>query len=153
MQVINEGDWTDRSLSYLCRTYDQLYVLELNQTELATEEDHRYEIDRWAKLFKATTWEDLRMIAENNKYMSEAAQEMYQLNEDELIREQCRAREEYYRREQRKEKRMRELEEALAEKESALAEKEKTFAEQRDMYQRRIQELEAQLANKVCKEK
>ena len=41
--------------------------------------------------------------------MSEAAQEMYQLNEDELIREQCRAR---------------------------------------DMYQRRIQELEAQLANK-----
>ena len=191
MQVINEGDWTDRSLSYLCRTYDQLYegeaytdtscaiqigildftlfrempefyasyrminvknhhiyshklqlyVLELNQTELATEEDHRYEIDRWAKLFKATTWEDLRMIAENNEYMSEAAQEMYQLNEDELIREQCRAREEYYRREQRKEKRMRELEEALAEKEKA-------FAEQRDMYQKRIQELEAQLANK-----
>ena len=73
--------------------------------------------------------------------MSEAAQEMYQLNEDELIREQCRAREEYYRREQRKEKRMRELEEAFAEKEKA-------FAEQRDMYQRRIQELEAQLANK-----
>lgn len=25
MQVINRGDWTDRSLSYLCRTYDQLY--------------------------------------------------------------------------------------------------------------------------------
>ena len=191
MQVINQGNWTDRSLSYLCRTYDQLYrgesytdtssviqigildftlfpempefyasyrmmnvknhhiyshklqihVLELNQTKLATEEDRQYEIDRWAKLFKATTWEDLRMIAEKNKYMSEAAEEMYQLNEDEIIREQCMAREEYYRQERRTQKRMQELETALAEKDQALA-------QQREMYQKRIQELEAQLADK-----
>lgn len=201
MQVINQGNWADRSLSYLCRTYDQLYrgeqytdtssviqigildftlfpempefyasyrmmnvknhhiyshklqihVLELNQTELATEEDRQYEIDRWAKLFKATTWEDLRMIAEKNKYMSEAAEEMYQLNEDEIIREQCMAREEYYRQERRTQKRMQELEAsnakkdaALAERDAALAEKDKTL----DMYQKRIQELEAQLADK-----
>jgi predicted transposase/invertase (TIGR01784 family) len=25
MQVVNLGNWTDRSLSYLCRTYDSLY--------------------------------------------------------------------------------------------------------------------------------
>lgn len=25
MQVVNEGNWTDRSLSYLCRSYDTLY--------------------------------------------------------------------------------------------------------------------------------
>ena len=25
MQVVNEGNWTDRSLSYLCRSYDSLY--------------------------------------------------------------------------------------------------------------------------------
>ena len=25
MQVVNEDNWTDRSLSYLCRSYDSLY--------------------------------------------------------------------------------------------------------------------------------
>jgi len=56
------------------------------------------------------------MIAEKNKYMSEAAEEMYQLNEDEIIREQCMAREEYYRQERRTQKRMQELEAQLADK-------------------------------------
>ena len=32
-----------------------LSVLSLNQTELATEDDKKYGIDYWAKLFKATT--------------------------------------------------------------------------------------------------
>ncbi len=129
----------------------QIHVLELNQTELATEEDRQYEIDRWAKLFKAATWEDLRMIAEKNKYMSEAAEEMYQLNEDEIIREQCMAREEYYRQERRTQRRMQELEAANAEKDAALAEKDAALAEKDrtlDMYQKRIQELEAKLADK-----
>lgn len=49
----------------------QLRVLELNQVELATEEDQKYQIDRWAKLFKATTWEDLRMIAEKDHALAE----------------------------------------------------------------------------------
>ena len=29
MQVVNEHNWQDRSLSYLCRSYDQLYQGEL----------------------------------------------------------------------------------------------------------------------------
>ena len=37
------------------------------------------------------------MIAEKNKYMSEAAMAMYELNADEIIRQQCMAREEYNR--------------------------------------------------------
>ena len=48
-------------------------------------------------MFKAGTWEELRMIAEKNKYMSEAAMAMYELNADEIIRQQCIAREEYNR--------------------------------------------------------
>ena len=43
-------------------------------------------------MFKAGTWEELRMIAEKNKYMSEAAMAMYELNADEIIRQQCMAR-------------------------------------------------------------
>lgn len=147
----------------------QLRVLELNQVELATEEDQKYQIDRWAKLFKATTWEDLHMIAEKDEYMSEAAAEMYKMNEDEIIREQCLAREEYYRYEKRTQKRLQRLDEiekeleeksrvleeknhALAEKDHALAEKDHVLAEQKDQldaYRKRMEDLEAQLSKKV----
>lgn len=76
-----------------------LHVLDLTKIELATEADRLRELDYWAKLFKAKTWEELRMIAEKNKYMSEAAAAMYELNADEIVRQQCRAREEYNRHE------------------------------------------------------
>ncbi len=149
MQVENENNWTDRSLSYLCRNFDQLHrgqdydfvfdtyhigildytlfkdkpefyaenmmmnirnhkifndkfhlnVLSLNQIHLATEEDKLWSLDLWAKLFKATTWEDLKMIADNNSTMATATKVIYEYNEDELIRRQCRAREEYERHE------------------------------------------------------
>jgi hypothetical protein len=36
--------------------YSDLFLL------FGTEEDRHYGIDRWAKLFKTKTWEDLRMI-------------------------------------------------------------------------------------------
>ena len=39
------------------------------------------------------------MIAQSDKYMSEAAAEIYRMNADEIIKEQCRAREDYYRHE------------------------------------------------------
>ena len=37
------------------------------------------------------------MIAENNEFMQEATETLYALNADELIRQQCLAREDYYR--------------------------------------------------------
>lgn len=33
---------------------------------LAAEEDKAWEIDYWARLFKATTWEEIKMIAKQN---------------------------------------------------------------------------------------
>lgn len=39
-----------------------IHVIDLSRIDLATEEDLHYGIDRWAKLFKTKTWEDLRMI-------------------------------------------------------------------------------------------
>ena len=147
MQVINQYNWTDRSLSYLCRSFDQLTrgkayqtvkpviqigildftlfpespefyatyqllnvkkytiysdklrlsVLDLTQMELATEEDRLYQIDDWAAFFKTTTWEDIKMLAEKNSYIAEAAATLYELSQDEKIRLQCEAREDYYR--------------------------------------------------------
>ncbi len=145
MQMTNLKNWQERSLSYLCRAFDQLNkgedysaakpaihigflnfsatdntpefyatykllnvkthelysgkfdlrMVDLTQIELATDEDKLYQIDYWARLFTAQTWEELKIMAENNRLLSEATQTLYQLNADELLREQCRAREEY----------------------------------------------------------
>jgi predicted transposase/invertase (TIGR01784 family) len=144
MQVLLKPFWNDRSLSYLCRTFDEdlekgetyevapaiqvcfidfslhkdspeffatymlqnvrnnkiysdnfkIHVVELKQIELATDEDKARGIDKWAELFKARTWEELKAMAETNEYIAEAAQTMYVLSSDKRIIEQCRRRRE-----------------------------------------------------------
>ncbi len=143
MQVVDYKNWPERSLSYLCRKFDNvargrdyidvkpvyhigfldftlfkdhpeffakyhlrndvdgflftnkfhLYVVELNHTELATDEDRRYNIDIWAKLFKATTWEEIHMIIDKNPSMNTTAEAIFINNADAEIAEQCRIRE------------------------------------------------------------
>ena len=75
----------------------RLSVLNLPQIHLATQTDRDYQLDYWAALFKATTWEDIKMIASKNETLQEAAETMYRLSQDEKIRLQCEARERYYR--------------------------------------------------------
>lgn len=71
-------------------------MLDLSHIELATTEDKLYHIHEWAMLFKATTWEEIKMIAEKNEYLKEASKTMFQMSADELVRKRCRDREEYY---------------------------------------------------------
>ena len=73
----------------------QVNVLELKQIELATEEDKEWNLDFWAKLFKASTWEELRMIAKDNEYFTEASNTLCDLYADFNVRERCRDREDY----------------------------------------------------------
>ena len=77
----------------------RISVLDLTHTDLATEEDKKYQLDYWASLFKSTTWEELKMLAQNNEYIEQASETIYQLSQEEAIRQQCEAREDYYRRE------------------------------------------------------
>lgn len=72
-------------------------MLNLSRIDLATEEDRQYQIDYWASLFKSTTWEEIKMLAKDNNYISDAASTVYRLSQEELIRLQCEAREDYYR--------------------------------------------------------
>lgn len=147
MQVANLYHWDDRSLSYLCRTFDQLSsgqdyqeakpvihigfldftpfkdspefyatykllnvknhhlysdkftlsVVDLTQIDLTTNEDKVFPIDYWARLFKATTWEEIKMVAKKNEYLHDASEALYTMNADEMIRQQCQARADYYR--------------------------------------------------------
>lgn len=146
MQIANKLNWLNRSISYLCRSFDQLHhgqdyseakavihigfldytlfqeypefyavykfmnvknqhiysdnltlcVVDLTQINLATAEDRAYHIDYWAALFKATTWEEIKMLAEKDKYLDEASKTIFQLSADEQIQKRCRDREEYY---------------------------------------------------------
>lgn len=70
-----------------------LSVVDLNRIEMATQEDRKWGIDHWAALFKATTWEELKMLAEQNSVLRDAVTTMYEMTADEAIREQCKARE------------------------------------------------------------
>lgn len=208
MQVANESNWPERSLSYLCRSFDQLYqgqeyeealpvihigfldftlhpeepefyatykmlnvknhllysdkftlsVVNLRKIELATEEDKAYHIDYWARIFKAKTWEDIKMLAKDNEYLQEAAKSLYVANADEIVRQQCRAREDAERRERTLERDKRLLEEKNAtltqqvgEQAQQIDEQTRMLAEQTKQLEkerRRVAELEALLANK-----
>ncbi|MDD3416388.1 MAG: Rpn family recombination-promoting nuclease/putative transposase [Lachnospiraceae bacterium] len=72
-----------------------LSVLDLTQIHIAIEEDISHQLDYWAKLFLAKTWEDIKMLAEKNETIKEAAATMYVMSADEKIRMQCEARERY----------------------------------------------------------
>ena len=144
MQVVDQCNWVERSMSYLCRCFDNLAkgddyinakpvvqiglldytlfpnapefyasyylmnekshkiysdklrisVVDLTHIDLATDEDKLFGIDHWATLFKSRTWEDLKMLAENNPIIDEAASTIYSISQDNILLEQIRARDE-----------------------------------------------------------
>lgn len=169
MQMSYMLNWRERSLSYLCRVFDQLShgqlyddvkpaihigflnfnpnsdekpefyasykllnekthaaysdkfilrVVNLKQIDSATDEDRANRVDYWARLFTATTWEEIKMLAQNNDFIASASQSLYESNADELTREKCRARENYMC-----------LERTLAEQKNRLAAQEAALAE------------------------
>ena len=147
MQVVNLGNWPERSLTYLCRMFDQLksgedyrsvkktlhigildftpkdfpeilyskyflydlqtghkysdkfgiYLLQLNQLGNPEDEEQMPEIYYWAKLFKATTWEEIRMLAEKNESIKKSIVTLKELTADEQAKMQMEARERYRR--------------------------------------------------------
>ena len=62
--------------------------VDLTNIELATEEDQRYNVDKWARFFKCNTWEDIRMLAEENVAVLEAAETVYEISE---VESRCRS--------------------------------------------------------------
>lgn len=118
-----------------------LNVIDLKHIELATEEDKVWKIDYWARLFTATTWEELKMIADNDIYLEAATQSMYELSADELVKRQCRARRDYYKQMNSHNKTIRELEETQKELHETQSELHEAQSEI-DRLQKRIAELE-----------
>ena len=70
-------------------------VLSLNRIGLATEEDRNNKLDYWAKLFRAETWEELKILAERSEAMSEVAEAMYRVSAEQHNQSILRARRKY----------------------------------------------------------
>lgn len=180
MQIANYMNWEERSLCYLCRSFDRLNagqdyseskpaiqigfldftlfpkfpefyatykllnvknhhlysdkltlsVVDLTQTDIAAEDDKVWGIDYWAKLFKAKTWEELNMIAKKSDELREASEALYVMNADQMVREQCRAREDYYRIQNTMKHK---LETATAERDALASENKKLTSENRNL--------------------
>ncbi len=110
----------------------------------------------WTAVFKATTWEELKMLAKNNQYIKDAVATVCQLTQEEKIRQQCEAREDYYRRTAGREKRLKqttkerdELKEQLSQKEAEIAKKDTDIAKK----DAEIEHLRSLLANRDNSEK
>ena len=211
MQLYNDGYWPERSLSYTCRSFDNLNrgtkyqdvlpvlhigfldftlfpehpefvaeykmmnknpvhhnifsdkfcisVVDLTQIECATEEDKQYDIDLWARVLTAKTWEEVDMLAQDNEYLRETSNAMYELDQDRLIRQQCQAREDFLYWERIKENRNKRTEEQLAaanaelaNKNAALADKDAELADKDAKLADKDAELERQKAELAAKD-
>ena len=100
-----------------------LYVVDLTQTKLATQEDVDTGLVYWTQVFKAKTWEELRQMAERNQELQEATEALYVYNQDEIVKEQCRARQDYYNHERGMQKRMEEKDAAILKSVEIITEK------------------------------
>ncbi|MBD5496083.1 MAG: hypothetical protein HDR12_17375, partial [Lachnospiraceae bacterium] len=97
-----------------------LSVIDLSQIGLATDEDREYHIDYWAKLFKATTWEEVKMLAAEDKYIDEASKSIFQLSAEEQISKRCFDRMIYYREKRFYERTIEEQKAELADKDAHI---------------------------------
>ena len=121
-----------------------LHVLELNHINLATDEDRYYKTDKWASLFKATTWEEIKMLAQENDYIMSAAKSMYSSVTDPRILKLCTRRQEEIDGDNHRRERLAELEKSDAEQKAQIAAQKSQLA----ALTAKIEALEAQLADK-----
>lgn len=84
------------------------------------------------------------MLTKDNKYLQEAAESLYIANSDEIIRQQCIAREEAERRERTLERNYKLAQEALSEKNSLIAQQEVALQQQKATMQQQKLTLDAQ---------
>ncbi len=61
-------------------------VLQLNRIDLATDEDKAYNLDHWARLFVAKTWEDLKALVSEHPEFKEAVNMIYKANADDSVK-------------------------------------------------------------------
>ena len=118
-----------------------LYVVDLTKIELATQEDVDTGLVYWTQVFKAKTWEELRQMAERNQELQEATEALYVYNQDEIVKEKCRARQDYYNHERGTQKRLEEARLALEESEAELVKSNVVIENQKELLKKSVKLL------------
>ena len=123
---------------YPYSTILSLYVLNLNHTELATEDDIRNGLVYWARIFQAKDWDELRAITKEYQVAREVATVMYAVNKDVSERTYFEAHRKYIESKVTTENALARAQKEIEENHKSLAEKDKIIAE----LQQKIKELE-----------
>ena len=126
-----------------------LHVLELNKEEYATKEDKSSGIDYWAKLFKSTTWEELKALAMEQNNLQSTVEAIYRVNADEQASDELFAREDFLRNQRTQQNQMKRKDDTIAEQADTIAKQANTIAEQANTIAEqdaKIAKLEAQIA-------
>ena len=118
-----------------------LYVVDLTRIELATEEDRELGLVYWTKIFKAKTWEELKQMAERNQELQEATEALYVYNQDEIVKEQCRARQDYYNHERGTQKRLEEARLALEESKAVIETQKEVLEKDKELLKKSVKLL------------
>ena len=100
-------------------------------------------IDRWAAFFKAATWEEIKMIAQRDENIAKAANTICKLSQEDKIRLQCEAREDYYRSQRDMEIYMNKQAGIIAERERVMAQQEGKIAQLAELLSEKDSTIEA----------
>lgn len=73
-----------------------IHVLDLSQINNVSKEEKNTPLYYWARMFLATTWEEVNDMAEKSEALQSFSYTLKELSEDEKIRLRCEARERYY---------------------------------------------------------
>ena len=121
------GDWKKNTGALGFKMNNDYLFRALLQSD---EEDRRSGLVLWARLFKAESWEELIMLANENPVVDQTVSSVWQLSQDRAIREQMQRREENeYFWESTLESMRRKVEEAEREAEERVKEAEKKAKE------------------------
>ena len=142
-----------------------LRVLYLNHTDMATDSDKASGLDYWAEAFLATTWEELKVLADKGEIFRKVAEEMYTVNADVSQRSIAEAHRKYVETyttlkniadraekkaleaEKAAEKRVNEAEKAAEEKVNIAEKRAEDERKRADAAEARVKELEEALKN------
>jgi len=64
----------------------EFHTIELTKLKNVTQGEQKRELFKWARMFKANTWEEYEQIGEEDEIMSEVVKELEKINQDEVAR-------------------------------------------------------------------
>ena len=128
VKFFSRYEMCDTEDGYKINSNFALYVIQLNRLEIATETDRNTGLDKWCRLFKAQTYEELKKMAKEDAVMEAVAENIYESNSDFAVRRRCEDREEYLRHQEYIKREMERMNAVIEKQNESLAQKDESLA-------------------------